>query len=170
MRSNSEVKKSRNHEQAGGARRLRRFARAASSSLISPSPPSDGGEGWGEEACPYWFPLPLNPPLHPSQEGNQQPAPQTKLPSWEGLGVGSGAQCAIKVRGGLSSILSPLVPRRERMQSLMQPCRFAARMVLGVRKSQTCWTMKRPEGRAPFASVDSTSEFGMKTFCNLSPA
>src|SRR6266849_1962490 len=24
---------------------------------ISPSPPSDGGEGWGEEACFYWLPL-----------------------------------------------------------------------------------------------------------------
>ena len=30
---------------------------AASSSLISPSLPSDGGEGWGEEVRPYWFPL-----------------------------------------------------------------------------------------------------------------
>ena len=33
--------------------------------------------------------LPLNPPLHPSQEGNLQPVLQTKLPSSEGLGVGS---------------------------------------------------------------------------------
>src|SRR2546422_1792896 len=31
--------------------------RAASSSSISPSPPSDGGEGWGEEVRFYWFPL-----------------------------------------------------------------------------------------------------------------
>src|SRR5713226_3588106 len=31
--------------------------RAASSSWISPSPPSDGGEGWGEEVRFYWFPL-----------------------------------------------------------------------------------------------------------------
>src|SRR5713226_8824763 len=52
-------------------------ARAASSSWISPSPPSDGGEGWGEEVRFYWFPL--------------------------------------------SSVLSPLVPRGERMESLMQP-------------------------------------------------
>src|SRR6185295_1066548 len=51
--------------------------RAASSSVISPSLPSDGGEGWGEEARPYWFPLSL--------------------------------------------VLSPLVPRRERMVGLMQP-------------------------------------------------
>src|SRR5260370_30871263 len=36
-------------------RRLR--GRTASSSWISPSPPSDGGEGWGEEARFYWFPL-----------------------------------------------------------------------------------------------------------------
>ena len=53
-------------------------ARAASSSWISPSPPSDGGEGWGAEGRFYWFPL--------------------------------------------SSVLSPLVPRGERMESLMQPC------------------------------------------------
>ena len=53
------------------------------------------------------FPLPMNPPLHPSQEGNLQPAPQTKLPSWEGLGVGSWAQGTIKVRGGLTLSLSP---------------------------------------------------------------
>src|SRR5260370_32220824 len=31
--------------------------RAASNSWISPSPPSDGGEGWGEEVRFYWFPL-----------------------------------------------------------------------------------------------------------------
>ncbi len=31
----------------------------------------------------------MNPPLHPSQEGNLQPARTTKLPSSEGLGVGS---------------------------------------------------------------------------------
>src|SRR6266704_1498204 len=55
-----------------------RGPRAASSSSISPSPPSDGGEGWGEEVRFYWFPL--------------------------------------------SSVLSPLVPRGERMESLMQPC------------------------------------------------
>jgi len=53
--------------------------RAASSSSVSPSPPSDGGEGRGEEEPFYWFPL--------------------------------------------SSVLSPLVPRGERMESLMQPRR-----------------------------------------------
>src|SRR5258708_6453210 len=53
-------------------------SRTASSSWISPSPPSDGGEGWGEEVRFYWFPL--------------------------------------------SSVLSPLVPRGERMECLMQPC------------------------------------------------
>jgi hypothetical protein len=31
----------------------------------------------------------MNPPLHPSQEGNLQPVLQTKLPSSEGPGVGS---------------------------------------------------------------------------------
>ena len=65
----------------GGLARARRSglgARAASSSWISPSPPSDGGEGWGAEGRFYWFPL--------------------------------------------SSVLSPLVPRGERMESLMQPC------------------------------------------------
>src|SRR5713101_2148969 len=55
----------------------KREPRAASSSSISPSPPSDGGEGWGEEELFYWFPL--------------------------------------------SSVLSPLVPRGERMENLMQP-------------------------------------------------
>ena len=34
-------------------------------------------------------PLPMSPPLHPSQEGNLQPLLPTKLPSWEGPGVGS---------------------------------------------------------------------------------
>jgi hypothetical protein len=33
--------------------------------------------------------LSMNPPLHPSQEGNIQPVVETKLPSSEGLGVGS---------------------------------------------------------------------------------
>jgi len=61
----------------------KREPRAASSSLISPSPPSDGGEGWGEEGRFYWFPL--------------------------------------------SSVLSPLVPRGERMWSLMQPWREPGR-------------------------------------------
>src|SRR5229473_6754472 len=56
--------------------------RAASSPSISPSPPSDGGEGWGEEVRFYCFPL--------------------------------------------SSVLSPLVPRGERMESLMQPCPAAS--------------------------------------------
>ena len=51
--------------------------RAASSSWISPSPPSHGGAGRGEAVRFYWFPL--------------------------------------------SSVLSPLVPRGERMKSWMQP-------------------------------------------------
>ncbi|MBI2946103.1 MAG: hypothetical protein HYY23_00515 [Verrucomicrobia bacterium] len=33
----------------------------------------------------------MNPPLHPSQEGNTRPAGRIEIPSWEGLGVGSGA-------------------------------------------------------------------------------
>ena len=53
-------------------------SKTASSSLLSPSLPSDGGEGWGEEARSCRFPLSL--------------------------------------------VLSPLVPRRERMVSLTQPC------------------------------------------------
>src|SRR5205814_4363339 len=36
--------------------------------------------------------------------------PPVLLPSWEGLGVGSGAQCAQKVRSGLS--LGPLLATR----------------------------------------------------------
>src|SRR5207245_9339531 len=35
--------------------RLANHARAVSSSWIPPSPPSNGGEGWGEEARFYWF-------------------------------------------------------------------------------------------------------------------
>jgi hypothetical protein len=56
----------------GGLARARRSglgARAASSSWISPSPPSDGGEGWGEEERFYWFPLsPALSPLVPRGE------------------------------------------------------------------------------------------------------
>ena len=40
-----------------------------------------------------------NPPLTPPRRGTGQPV---WLPSWEGLGVGSGAQCAHKTRGSLS--------------------------------------------------------------------
>ena len=36
----------------------------------------------------------MNPPLHPSQEGNLQSVLQKKLPSWEGWGVGSWVQGA----------------------------------------------------------------------------
>src|SRR2546427_4635021 len=46
-----------------------------------PSPPSDGGEGWGEEARFYWFPL--------------------------------------------SSVLSPLVPRGERMEGCIKLLDFS---------------------------------------------
>ncbi len=42
---------------AARARRSGLGARAASSSWISPSPPSAGGEGWGAEGRFYWFPL-----------------------------------------------------------------------------------------------------------------
>ena len=38
--------------------------------------------------------------------------------------------------------------------------RFTARMVLGVRESQAWWTLKRPEGRAPFAA--SRFNFGFR--------
>jgi len=41
---------------------------------------------------------PTNPPLTPPRRGTGQPV---LLPSWEGLGVGSGAGCAQKVRSGL---------------------------------------------------------------------
>ena len=39
--------------------------------------------------------------------------------------------------------------------------RFAVRRVVDVRKSQMRWTLKRPEGRAPCAPHDATSEFGL---------
>src|SRR2546423_13566188 len=38
-------------------------------------------------------------PLTPPRRGTGQPG---LLPSWEGLGVGSGAQCAHNIRGSLS--------------------------------------------------------------------
>ena len=41
--------------------------------------------------------------------------------------------------------------------------RFTARMVLDVRELQAWGTLKRPQGRAPFALHDSTSAFGMNT-------
>src|SRR5438874_11344541 len=56
---------------------------------------------------------PTNPPLTPPRRGTGQPV---LLPSWEGLGVGSGAPCAHKIRGSLSSVLSPLLRRGERKQ------------------------------------------------------
>src|SRR5439155_26951173 len=42
---------------------------------------------------------PTNPPVTPPRRGTGQPV---LLPSWEGLGVGSAAQCANKIRGILS--------------------------------------------------------------------
>ena len=53
------------------------------------------------ESTPHPGPAP-EPTLHPSQKGNLRLVLQTKLPSWEGLGVGSGAQGSKEVRGGLS--------------------------------------------------------------------
>src|SRR2546426_311125 len=41
--------------------------------------------------------------------------------------------------------------------------RLTVRMVLGVRESQSWWTLKRPEVRAPFATHDSTSDLKMNT-------
>jgi hypothetical protein len=38
--------------------------------------------------------------------------------------------------------------------------RFTVRVVLGVRELRIWWMLKRPEGRAPFAPHDSTSDFG----------
>jgi prepilin-type N-terminal cleavage/methylation domain-containing protein/prepilin-type processing-associated H-X9-DG protein len=38
----------------------------------------------------------MNPPLHPSQEGNLQPVIQSKLPSSEGPGVGTWSRCMLK--------------------------------------------------------------------------
>jgi hypothetical protein len=40
--------------------------------------------------------LPMNPPLHPSQEGNLQPVLEMKLPSSEGPGVSLWLRCASK--------------------------------------------------------------------------
>jgi hypothetical protein len=56
-------------------------------------------EGREEDVGFLGFPLPVNPPLHPSQEGNLPQEPQTKLPSWEELGVGSW-----RAMRGLSSV------------------------------------------------------------------
>ncbi|MBI2948042.1 MAG: prepilin-type N-terminal cleavage/methylation domain-containing protein [Verrucomicrobia bacterium] len=42
--------------------------------------------------------LSLNPPLHPSQEGNLQRLLRTNLASWEGPGVGSGARNTTLIR------------------------------------------------------------------------
>src|SRR5437870_11440875 len=42
---------------------------------------------------------PTHPPVTPPRRGTGQPV---LLPSWEGLGVGSAAQCANKIRGILS--------------------------------------------------------------------
>src|SRR5437016_5571738 len=63
---------------------------------------------------PYsWLPPknlpPTNPPLTAPRRGTGQPA---LVPSWEGLGVGSGAQCPRKVRGIPTSSLSPSTVRR----------------------------------------------------------
>jgi putative heme-binding domain-containing protein len=44
----------------------------------------------------------MNPPLHPSQEGNLQPMLQTKLPSSEGPRVGSRSRCTLKRTWSLS--------------------------------------------------------------------
>ena len=46
--------------------------------------------------------LPMNPPLHPSQEGNLQLVLQTKLPSSEGPGVGLWSRCTLKKTWKLS--------------------------------------------------------------------
>ena len=36
-----------------------------------------GNKSFGPpEVRPYWFPQPMSPPLHPSQEGNLQPLHQ----------------------------------------------------------------------------------------------
>src|SRR6266508_2648641 len=75
--------------------------------LDSPSLPSDGGEGWGEEARSYWFPR--------------------------------------------SSVLSPLVPRRERVMSLMQPCGSAGFRVFRFTFRRFCVSL-RPHARDSICS------------------
>jgi hypothetical protein len=44
--------------------------------VIPPSPPSDGGEGWGEEVRCYWFPLSSVLPTRSSrgEDGELDPA------------------------------------------------------------------------------------------------
>ena len=53
------------------------------------------------------FPLPMN-----RKDGFLPAVPS--FGGWKAAVPGSGAQGTIEVRGGLSSVLSPLVPRRER--------------------------------------------------------
>ncbi len=77
----------------------RQRGRAASSSWISPSAPSGGGEGWGEELRFYWLPL--------------------------------------------SSVLSPLVPRGERMERLMQPRQRGGLAITGIRGAARQFTQAR---------------------------
>ena len=50
--------------------------------------------------------FPFREPTHPypSQEGTLKPLRQAKLPSSEGLGVGSESPCAREVQGGLSQM------------------------------------------------------------------
>ena len=63
--------------------------------------------GFGGEAAESSLPMnlaPTSPPLTPPRRGTGQPV---LLPSWEGLGVGSGAQCAHKTRGTLSPEVGP---------------------------------------------------------------
>ena len=79
---------------------------------------------------------PTNPPLPAPQNGEAQQAGLTPpsrgtgqpvlLPSWEGLGVGSGAQCAQEVRSGLSLALSSL---RAPQRAFAAPCSLSYRLL-----------------------------------------
>jgi len=97
-----------------------------------PSPPSHGGEGWGEEVRFYWFPL--------------------------------------------SSVLSPLVPRGERMESLMQPwgkgrlaspcSRMPSELLCGGRAQRLLRRASPsglfPENSAPRSFQTGSHEWGLK--------
>src|SRR5207245_9315714 len=100
---------------------------------LTPCPPSDGGE---EGDC-LRIPLPMNlrptnPPLTPPRRGTAQ---AVLLPSWEGLGVGSGAQCAHKVRSIPRSSPHSCVAGRGRKSPLQQNLR-------DLKKSYAYWQQK----------------------------
>jgi hypothetical protein len=74
-----------------------------------------------------------------------------RAPSWEEIAGGGEGQNRAQAAMNISRETKKT---REQSQSAgaRRSRRFTARTVLDVRESQACWTLKRPEGRAPFAS------------------